>query len=702
MIEIYAVSYNGQPSAASMRGAFGPEGGTVGRSPDNRLALADPARHVSRIQAKVRWDGRRYWIANTSEANPLFLNDEEIESGKERPLVAGDELRVGLYVLRVREPVGPTVDYRPAGGSAGTEQTLGAGAAPRPGSPPAAASIDGLLGHAGAAANPFADLLGSSSPLASAPAARMDPLGALSGNASLAGAGRAGSADPLAGLGQPARPAAVPPPHRPSAGADPFAGLIAATPAAPMPAAPAGSSHPLAALARPSADPFADLLGASGSSVGGAPMPARPAGPAATHIPDDFNPFAMPATPARNTADPLRDLADDGIDLASLSGEKRVSLVDFDPSAKIDPRDTLRGGTPSLVDSQHAADPMKLFGGPEDRLVAGNAAAPAGRTPMRDDFAELGANFTPPRALADPRAPGAGQVPAPAAAGAGRAPPSVPAAERVAPIAPEVRPPAPPARAASLPASGSIDLAGLAASAPASPIPAYPLPGAPVPAMGGPARPALGGGGGGGSLSSAAPGDLLAAFLEGAHAQAMNLPNGLTPELMRTMGRLVYHAVAGAMTLISARQITKREMGAEVTMIVPKGNNPLKFLPTPEAALMQILGPKMPGFMSSVDAMEDAFDDLRAHEVGVIAGTRAALGEVLRRFDPKVLEARLGTGGLIDNLVPATRRSKLWAAFEAQFNEVHREAEEDFNKLFGEAFIVAYQAEVARHRSPPR
>ena len=111
---------------------------------------------------------------------------------------------------------------------------------------------------------------------------------------------------------------------------------------------------------------------------------------------------------------------------------------------------------------------------------------------------------------------------------------------------------------------------------------------------------------------------------------------------MRELGVLVYHAVAGAMALIAARQITKREIGAELTMIVATRNNPLKFLPTAEAAVMQLLGPRMPGFMAPVDSMADAFEDLRAHEVGVIAGTRAAFAEVLRRFDPKELEQRLG------------------------------------------------------------
>jgi protein involved in polysaccharide export with SLBB domain len=137
----------------------------------------------------------------------------------------------------------------------------------------------------------------------------------------------------------------------------------------------------------------------------------------------------------------------------------------------------------------------------------------------------------------------------------------------------------------------------------------------------------------------------------------------------------VYQAVAGAMALIAVRQITKREIGAELTMIVATRNNPLKFLPTPEAAMMQILGPRMPGFMAPMDSMADAFEDLRAHEVGVIAGTRAAFTEVLRRFDPKELEQRLGKGGVLDGIVPGLRDARLWELFVARFQEVYKDAQ---------------------------
>ena len=49
--------------------------------------------------------------------------------------------------------------------------------------------------------------------------------------------------------------------------------------------------------------------------------------------------------------------------------------------------------------------------------------------------------------------------------------------------------------------------------------------------------------------------------------------------------------------------------------------------------------------------MRDAFDDLRAHQLGVMAGMRAALEGVLQRFDPAQLEGKLtrrsGIGSLL-------------------------------------------------------
>jgi len=78
---------------------------------------------------------------------------------------------------------------------------------------------------------------------------------------------------------------------------------------------------------------------------------------------------------------------------------------------------------------------------------------------------------------------------------------------------------------------------------------------------------------------------------------------------------------------------------------------------------------------------------------------RAALGAVLKRFDPAVLEERLGKGGLLDALVPNAREGKLWNLFSERFQEIFHEAEDDFQALFGQAFIKAYEEQVAQDRA---
>jgi len=98
--------------------------------------------------------------------------------------------------------------------------------------------------------------------------------------------------------------------------------------------------------------------------------------------------------------------------------------------------------------------------------------------------------------------------------------------------------------------------------------------------------------------------------------------------------------------------------------------------------------------MSPVESMRDAFEDLRAHELGVMAGMKAALAGVLLRFDPGVLEGKLTRSSSLSDLIPAARKAKLWNLFETLYKQLAAEAEDDFNTLFGKAFVKAYEGYV--------
>lgn len=189
---------------------------------------------------------------------------------------------------------------------------------------------------------------------------------------------------------------------------------------------------------------------------------------------------------------------------------------------------------------------------------------------------------------------------------------------------------------------------------------------------------------------------LMQAFLKGAGIPGISLNAGLTPDFMETMGKLLSTSIQGAFQLLAARSTVKREAKADVTMVVVRNNNPLKFLSDSETVLIQMLRKKMPGFMGPSEALQDAFDDLQAHQAGMIAGMNGAIGEVIKRLDPKALEKGTKTSFLATLL--GRRKAHLWDEYAQLFEMMDHEAKHDYQKVFGKAFVKAYEREVERLR----
>lgn len=169
-------------------------------------------------------------------------------------------------------------------------------------------------------------------------------------------------------------------------------------------------------------------------------------------------------------------------------------------------------------------------------------------------------------------------------------------------------------------------------------------------------------------------------------------------ELAELAGAMLREATAGTIGALMARTLTKRESRVEMTMIAPQANNPLKFFPDAATALTHMLQGPLPGYLAPQKAYAGAFVDLRAHELAVMAGTRAALAGVLRRFDPEAIEARLQEPGMLEKVFTGSRKTRMWDQLVALYGQLALEADEDFQRLFGEAFAVAYEEQVRRLR----
>lgn len=472
------------------------------------------------------------------------------------------------------------------------------------------------------------------------------------------------------GVGQGAASSAAASPN------DPFADLLG----------PAATAHTPGRGASPLIDPLAAFGMAPPSAAPSATDRSRaPAAPSAglSGIPDDWDPFAPDPVPA---ATPLSrslgrtDAGHLGLDTGTARAEPLIADFGGGAGGSTDNSlDNLFGLTPgssgdplanSMLDAPMAQPNMA---GHADPMQALNSAPRASAAAIEDKFSALQQPFQAPP-LQRPAAPEA-VAPAPAPA------PVLPAgavlswdqADTHTVIRPAARATAEPAQA-PLPAPAPSPVP----TAMAAPRASAPVAAAPVVRSSG---------------QGADHADLLAALREGLNVPGLAI-DSLTPALMRLIGELLHEAASGTVDLLVARAAMKREVRAEATMIVARENNPLKFSPTAEAALQHLLSPTTRGFMPAAPAMRDAFDDLRAHQFGFVAGMRAALAGVLDRFDPAELEGRLTQRSGLMSILPGSRKARMWEIFTEHYAQISTEAEDDFHSLFGKAFLKAYEEHI--------
>lgn len=189
--------------------------------------------------------------------------------------------------------------------------------------------------------------------------------------------------------------------------------------------------------------------------------------------------------------------------------------------------------------------------------------------------------------------------------------------------------------------------------------------------------------------------DVLAAFLEGAGVPGLALPGGDAHAAMREAGRVFRALAAGVREVLMSRAAIKNELRVEQTMMRSRDNNALKFSVTAEEAVAALLLPARTGYKAPVAAVDEAYRDIQSHEMAVMAGVQTALTGLLKRFDPVALEGRLQPGRL-DGLLPGSRKARIWELFCATYGDIAREAEDDFQSVFGREFAKAYEAQMRK------
>ncbi len=136
--------------------------------------------------------------------------------------------------------------------------------------------------------------------------------------------------------------------------------------------------------------------------------------------------------------------------------------------------------------------------------------------------------------------------------------------------------------------------------------------------------------GGGGPVDAA-----WGAFFEGAGLSADDVR--LSPDAMHRLGVLYRQVVLGLWNIIQDRAAFKDEFRVERTQLSMGKNNPIKHLPPLDAAKI-LLGEPLPGFMSADEAVRTAFEDIKKHQLAMLAGVQQSLSAVFDRLSPAEIE----------------------------------------------------------------
>src|SRR4051794_18582495 len=176
----------------------------------------------------------------------------------------------------------------------------------------------------------------------------------------------------------------------------------------------------------------------------------------------------------------------------------------------------------------------------------------------------------------------------------------------------------------------------------------------------------------------------------------------ITPELSRNLGQIIRIVVAGLMDILQSRQRIKEEFGIQHTMFRPVDNNPLKFSANVEDALHNLLVKRNAAYLAPVEAFADAFDDLRDHQLAMLAGLRVAFDAMLTEFDADRLQegfdAQMSKHAL--PLIPAKMR--YWELYRDKCQELVKDPDATFDRLFGEEFKRAYEEQFRKLKAARR
>jgi type VI secretion system FHA domain protein len=178
-------------------------------------------------------------------------------------------------------------------------------------------------------------------------------------------------------------------------------------------------------------------------------------------------------------------------------------------------------------------------------------------------------------------------------------------------------------------------------------------------------------------------------------------PEQISPEVLRDLGQALRVVVQGVMDVLQARTDIKTQFRLPLTRMQSSLNNPLKFSPNVETALHRLLVEKNSAYLPTSKSFEDAFRDIRHHQMAMLEGVREAFDHMLATFEPERLETELN-GGARRGMLGMVGKSKFKEQYAERFAALMSDRDGTFGRLFGDCFGEAYERQLEHLKAAVR
>jgi type VI secretion system protein ImpI len=167
-------------------------------------------------------------------------------------------------------------------------------------------------------------------------------------------------------------------------------------------------------------------------------------------------------------------------------------------------------------------------------------------------------------------------------------------------------------------------------------------------------------------------------------------------ELAEQLGALIRLVVDNVRQLLNARLQAKRlARTSSHTMIEALDNNPLKFSPTVEEALRLMFGSASNTYLGPRVALEQSFEDLKAHQLSTYTAMQQALSMLMGDLDPEAIDRDTAVEGGLAGAI-RSRKAQLWDAYSTRWQAKTRGQTKGMVDLFMLHFGECYDRSETR------